>query len=509
MPHATEVSAVPPPPAATGIAGLDAILQGGLPREEMHLVQGGAGTGKTTIALQFLLEGIRNEERTLYVTLSQSKAHLERIARSHGWSLEGMAIHEMSPGTVAERIAARQTILPTAEVELGEAFGELVALVESVSPRRAVIDSITIVQLLAGNVGRYHREVVNLRQLFVERGCTVMALADHPAVGEEGQSPEVIFHPLSGCVIQLDQAPRLYGDVRRRLRVVKARGVAHQGGYHDLKILTSGMQVYARLGAYQQPDSSEYRAISTNVEGLNTLVGGGLSTGTSCLIVGPSGVGKSSVAGLYAESAARAGDHAAIFLLDERPETYVTRSENVGIHLRDHMDAGRMLVRQLDPGEIAPGEFAQQVRQLVIEQSVRVVIMDSVIGYFAAMGPAEVLLSQLHELMTFLTRNGVLLLMCGAQEGFMSIGTQNAVDVSYLSDSILALTFFEAEGRLRRAVAVVKKKHGAHLHTIHELFLDTGNIRVGAQPLAQFQNLMVGAHPGQSLQSPGRGETRL
>jgi circadian clock protein KaiC len=480
-----------PPLAATGIAGLDSILHGGLPRNEMHLIQGVAGTGKTTIALQFLFEGTKQGEATLYVTLSQSKEHLERIAHSHGWALDGVTVYELSPGTVAERIAARQSIFPTAEVELDEVFRDLAELVVRVAPRRAIIDSITILQLLAGSTSRYHREVVTLRQLFVERGCTLIALADHPAVTEEGQAPEVIFHPIAGCVINLEQTPRQYGDVRRRLRVVKARGLPHNGGYHDLKILTGRTEVYARLGAYTIPEDCEYRLITTQAASLDELLGGGLNSGTSCLIVGPSGVGKSSIASLYAESIARDGGKAAIFLLDERPETYLVRAEGLGVAMRSHLDTGRILLEQIDPGEVAPGQFAQRIRQLVELQSTRLVIIDSVIGYFAAMGSADVLVTQLHELTTYLTRKGVLLILCGAQEGFMSIGTQEAVDVSYLSDTILVLNFFEAEGHIRRAIAVVKKKHGTHVHSIHELFLEPNRIEIAVPALSQFRNVMV------------------
>jgi circadian clock protein KaiC len=469
----------------------------------MHLIQGVAGTGKTTIALQYLFEGMKQGEATLYVTLSQSKEHLERIARSHGWSLDGMTIYELSPGSVAERIAARQSILPTAEVELDEVFRELMDLVVRVAPRRAIIDSITILQLLAGSTWRYHREVVTLRQLFVERGCTLIALADHPAVMEEGQSPEVIFHPIAGCVINLEQTPRPYGDVRRQLRVVKARGLPHNGGYHDLKILTGRTHVYARLGAYTIPEDCEYRLITTRAASLDALLGGGLNSGTSCLIVGPSGVGKSSLATLYAESVARDGGKAAIFSLDERPETYIVRSEALGIPIRGHLDTGRILLQQIDPGEIAPGEFAQEIRQLVEVEATRVIIIDSVIGYFAAMGSADVLVTQLHELTTYLTRKGVLLVLCGAQEGFMSIGTQDAVDVSYLSDTIMVLNFFEAEGQIRRAIAVVKKKHGRHVHSIHELFLEPNRIEVAQAPLSQFRNVMV---PGRVLMPLGGAE---
>jgi circadian clock protein KaiC len=276
---------------------------------------------------------------------------------------------------------------------------------------------------------------------------------------------------------------------------VKARGLPNNGGYHDFKIFTGRTEVYPRLGAYTQAEHREYRPITTKVKGLDALLGGGLNTGTSCLVVGPSGVGKSSIASLYAEAIASDGGHAAIFLMDERPETYLVRSEALGVPLRSYIQAGRVLIRQIDPGEIAPGEFAQQVRQLVENQATQVVIIDSVIGYFAAMGSADVLVTQLHELMTYLTRKGVLLLLCGAQEGFMSIGVQDAVDVSYLSDTIVAMTFFEVEGELRRAIAVVKKKHGSHSNTIQELCLASDQIQIGNQPLRQFDNLMIQRHP--------------
>jgi circadian clock protein KaiC len=480
-----------PPVASTGVAGLDAVLHGGLPREEMHMVQGVAGTGKTTIALHFLREGVRNGEPCLYVTLSQTAAHLERMARSHGWTTDGITVHELTPDTVADRVSRKQTVLPTTEVELDELFHDVEKVVKKVRPKRAVIDSITILQMVAGSVERYHREVVTLRQLFTEHGCTLMAMADHPAEEEKGSQPEVIFHPLCGCVIQLSQEPRPYGDVRRKVRVVKARSLPHNGGYHDLKIDTKGMTVFPRLGAYQMPEYTEYRRIPSGIEHLDRILGGGVEEGTSCLIVGPSGVGKSSLATAFAASVSRAGGHAAIFLLDERPETYITRSEGVGIPIRSEIDAGRMLVRQIDPGAIAPGEFAQQVRALVEAKGTKVVVIDSIIGYFAAMGSSDVLVTQLHELLTYLTRGGVLLIMCGAQEGFMSIGTTDGVDVSYLSDTILVLGFYEAQATIHRCIAAVKKKHGAHDTGIRELAVVDGRIVVGAEPLTGFHHLLL------------------
>ena len=479
-----------PPVASTGIAGLDAILSGGLPREEMHLLQGVAGTGKTTIALHFLREGARLGEPTLYVTLSQSKPHLERIARSHGWGLEGVTVHELSPGTVAQRIAARQSILSTSDVELGELYLELSELVERIKPRRAVIDSVSIIRLLAGNMQRYHREVVTVRQLFVEHECTVLAIADRPAENEQGSLPEVDFHPICGCVIHLEQAPRAYGEARRHVRVVKARGMANSGGYHDLKIRKGGMDVYPRLGAYSRPEHTTCTQMSTGVTALDALLGGGLDDGTACLFVGPSGVGKSTLAAFCAEAAMRRGEHAAVFLFDERPETYKTRSKALGIDLEPHLEAGRLLLRQLDPGEIAPGEFAQQVRAAVEEGRAKVVILDSINGYFAAMGGSDVLVAQLHELLTFLSRSGVLTLVAGSQEGFMSIGSQSGVDISYLSDTIVVLGYFERDGAIRRCLTAVKKRQGRHEMTIHELFVTSQGIRIG-EPLRDLYNLMV------------------
>ena len=489
----TKVDPAPslPPLASTGIPGLDVLLHGGLPTEEMHLVQGVAGTGKTTMALQFLRAGVAAGEPTLYVTLAQPAAHLARIARSHGWNIDDIVVHELSPSTVASRVAARQTILVTADVELGEVFRELAEVVARTRPRRAVIDSITILQLLAGSPQRYHTEVITLRQMFIEHGCTVMALADHPAGLEGGESPEVLFHPICGCVIHLLQQPRPYGDVRRGIRVIKARAMPHNGGYHDLQIHVDGMEIYPRLGAYRQRERAKPRAIPSGEVMLDRMLDGGLETGSSCLFVGPSGVGKSTTATLYAIASAAAGNHAALYLFDERPETYVARSTGFGIPLAQSIAAGRITLEQIDPGEVSPGEFAQRIRHTIEQRGTKVVLIDSMVGYFAAMGSPNVLVTQLHELLTFVTRNDALLIMCGSQEGFMSIGTQESVDVSYLSDSIVALTFFEASGELRRAIVVVKKKLGRHLTTIHELTMRDGVMRIEEPPLAGYGNLMV------------------
>lgn len=498
------VTAERPPVAATGIAGLDAVLHGGLPREEMHMAQGVAGTGKTTLALHFLRAGALAGEPCIYVSLSQSQQHLNRIARSHGWTMDGITVHEVLPGTIAERVASRQTVLPTAEVEMTQLFSELEAVVAEVKPLRAVIDSVTMLQLLAGSTQRYHREIVMLRQLFVERGCTVLALADHPAGGEARQAPEVIFHPLCGAVLDLSQRPRAYGDVRRQLRVIKARALPNDGGVHDLKIKTGGMEVYPRLGAYSMPEYDKFELVPSGVEALDGLIGGGLERGTSCLLVGPSGAGKSTLATLFACAAALRGDAAAIFLFDERPETYKARASGVGIPLREQTNKGEVLLRQLDPAEVAPGEFAQQVKDTVLNHGSKVVVIDSVAGYFNAVGSSELFVAQLHELLTYLSRSGILTILAASQEGFMSIGDQPGIDISYLSDTILVLGYYETKGEVRRFVTTVKRRQGEHQTTIRELAIQSDGIHIG-ESLCHFSNILLAARSSGAVSKVGGG----
>lgn len=493
--HPSDRLPMKPPVASSGIAGLDSILHGGFPRGEMHIVQGVAGTGKTTIALSFLRAGVKAGEQTLYVTLSQSKAQLERISRSHGWELDQVAVQELAPGTVAERLSAQQSVLASADVELQEVFHELVATVIRVKPKRAVIDSITIIQTLAGEQ-RYHREVVTLRQLFVEHECTALFLADHPAEMEQGSEPEVDFHPLAGCVIHLEQDPRPYGDAKRKIRVVKSRGLDSDNGYHDFKISTGEMEVFPRLGAYTEPEHNEFPLLASGVAGLDQMLRGGLELGTACLLVGPSGTGKSTLSAIFATAAAAAGMHAAIYLFDERPETYKARANGAKLGMRPFVDSGKVLIRQLDPAEIAPGEFAQQVKQTIEKYGTKVVVIDSIAGYFNAVGSSVLFVSQLHELLTFLSRRGVLTLLTAAQEGFMSIGAPPGVDVSYLSDSIMVLGFSEKDGNLHRFVSVVKKRQGEHDASIRELLISGDGVKVG-EILKQAGNLLV--HAGKGL----------
>ncbi|WP_438021817.1 ATPase domain-containing protein [Sorangium sp. So ce233] len=478
--------------AASGIEGLDSILHGGFPREEMHLVQGASGTGKTTLALQFLISGAEAGESALYITLAQTRRGLEAIARSHGWSLEGVTVHDLSPGDLAEDLGPEQTVLRTADVELGELTRRLRQVIEQTQPRRVVFDSIGVIGLLAGSPARYHREIVMLRQFLVTRGCTALFLGEWPSETHREGPLNTEFHSIAASVIHIEHTALDFGEVRRRLRVIKVRGVPFRSGYHDFRIRTGGLEVYPRLEAGQGEEYAEFRQLQSGIESLDRLLGGGLELGTACLLIGPSGAGKSTLAAVYACAAAREGNAAAVFLFEERPETFKARAIGMGIALQPHLDSGRLTIEQLNPTDITPGEFAHRVRAAVEDREAKVVVIDSVTGYFNAMGDVSLLSVQMHELLNFLSVRGVLTLVVVTQEGFMSVGPIPSVDVSYLSDSVLSLRFFEADGAIRRCVAAIKKRKGEHETTIRELFISTEGIRVGDTPLRQFRNLLTG-----------------
>ncbi|WP_437668788.1 ATPase domain-containing protein [Sorangium sp. So ce131] len=489
--------------AASGIAGLDSILHGGFPREEMHLVQGASGTGKTTLALQFLLAGADTGESGLYITLAQTKRGLEAIARSHGWSLEGVTVYALSPDDIAESLAADQTVLRTADVELGELTRQLRQVIEQTQPRRVIFDSIGVIGLLAGSAPRYHREIAVLRQFLVARGCTALFLGDWPSERELESPPNTEFHSLAGSVIHLEYTAPDYGEVRRRLRVMKVRGTAFRSGYHDFRIRTGGLEVYPRVEAHQGGQYDEFRCIRSGIAALDELLGGGLELGTACLFIGPSGAGKSTLCAVYACAAARGGDAAAMFLFEERPQTLKERCRGVGIDLQPHEDSGRLAIEQLNSADISAGEFAHRVRAAVEGNRARLVVIDSLTGYFNAMGNDSANSVQLHELLNFLSGRGVLTLVVVTQEGFTSVGAIPSVDVSYLSDSLLVLRLFEVDGGIRRCVAAVKKRRGGHETTIRELSISAEGIRVGEEPLRELRHILGGVP-----EPPSAGQVR-
>jgi circadian clock protein KaiC len=472
--------------ASSGAAGLDDVLGGGFPANRVHLVEGEPGAGKTTIGLQFLLEGARQGERVLYVTLSETLDEIRSVARSHGWSLEGITVRELVPSEENLRRESEYTILHPSEVELGETIRAVLDEVERTRPSRVVFDSLAELRLLAGDPLRYRREVMGLKQFFAGRRCTVLLLDSGQArEGREGDLASVAH-----SVLQLEQLAPQYGGERRRLRVLKLRGGRYRGGRHDFVIETGGLRVFPRLVASEHERTGAQEALSSGLPALDSLLGGGLPRGTSALLIGPAGAGKSVLAAQFAAASAARGERAAIYLFDESVQTFVTRSEGLGQDVRGRIDAGTILLRQLDPAQLSPGEFIDHVRSAVEARGARVVLIDSLNGYLNAMAEERSVMVQLHELLTYLGQRGVLTLLTVAQHGLVGEIARAPLDVSYLADTVVLLRYFEAAGQLRRAISVVKKRSGPHERAIRELQLGPG-VRVG-EPLREFQGVLAG-----------------
>lgn len=474
--------------AATGIAGLDTILNGGFPSHWIYLLQGAPGTGKTTLGLQFLLEGLKEGERVLYITLSHTRRELSEIAHSHGWSLDEMPVHELSAGEAVTYIASEQTVFHTADVELKETTDTILEVINRIKPERLVFDPIEQIRLLTDSPLRYRTQLLTLKQALVDMECTTLFLTGEPS-GKSDQQLDSLVH---GALVLEQNAPD-YGDVRRRLKVDKGRGMRYHGGYHSFRIRTGGLEVYPRL---ETPDTNNNgRALRTvvksGVEEFDTLLGGGLEEGTACLLIGPTGTGKSSLAALYAHAAALRGERSAVFLFDERPETFHRRSEGMGLNLQPQVEAGLIHMQQVNTGELTPGEFTHTVRQAVDEDKARVVVIDSLTGYLSAMPQQTQLIPQLHELLSYLSRQGVLTFLIMAERGVLGSGELEPVDVSYLADAVVLLRRFEAEGQLRRAISVIKKRYGAHESTIRELRTTSSGVQVG-EPLTTFSGVLTG-----------------
>jgi circadian clock protein KaiC len=476
------------PQVATGIEGLDQILAGGLPHHCLYLIKGESGTGKTTLGLQFLLEGARLGQSTLYITLSESIRDIEAVAASHGWTLDGVHVHEMSIIHSAQRMAVEQTIFPTSQVELNEVTDEIVEVVRRTQPERIVFDSLHEISLLAETPLRYRHQILGIRQVMVECGATVLFL-DREATASSGAT----LHSLVHGVIVLEQLPREYGDVRRRLRVSKMRGMPFQEGYHDFRIQSGGLAVFPRLHS-TLPESTRQRSpVYSGVAELDALLGGGLEPGTACLLIGQTGTGKTTTALLFALNVVRRGGRIAVFLFEERLSTLFARMASLNMDLRPFVDSGHIHLREINAGEIAPGEFAHWVNQEVAVHGAEVVIIDSLNGYLNAMPQDRQLLIQMHELLAYLGKQQVLTLLTMTQHGMLGMDSHAEIDVSYLADTVLLLRHFEAVGMIRQAISVVKKRHGWHEKTIREIQLGADGVQVG-QPLTTFQGILTG-HP--------------
>ena len=468
----------------SGIPGLDSILGGGLPANRLYLVQGASGVGKTTLALQFLLEGAARNEAVLYVTLSETQSEIEQVAESHGWSLDGLSLYELSTTEQAKRLDDTNTLYATADVELKETMQVVLNEVERVKPSRVVFDSLSEIRLLAQGPFRYRRQLLALKQYFAGRNCTVLLLDDRQA-----RADDVQVESLAHGVISLEQLAVQYGADRRRVRVKKLRATQYRTGHHDFVIKRGGLVVFPRLIAAEHRGDFVAEALSSGIAALDELLGGGLDRGTSTLITGPAGVGKSSLAAQFACAEADRGSKASLFLFEERPATVRTRSDQLGMSLSSHVHSGRITLYQIDPAELAPDEFTQLVCA-EIEHGARIVVIDSIVGYFSAMPEAGFLPLHLHEMLTFAGERGVAVFLTLGISGITG-PTRAPVDISYLADNVIMLRYFEAAGRVRKAISVVKKRSGAHENTIRELTLGRDGITVGA-PLIDFHGVLTG-----------------
>lgn len=477
--------------APVGIAGMDDILRGGLPENCVYVVTGQPGSGKTTLAMQFLLEGIRRKERCLYVTLSESRREIQKVARSHGWDLSGLEMCELVPSETNLGTASQLTVFNPSELELGETTEALMNAVDTHQPKRIVVDSLSELRLVAQSTLRYRRQVLALKQFFGGRSCTVLLLDDETAEGNDGQL-ESIAHG----VIKLEQLANQYGAERRRLRVAKLRGVSFRGGYHDFAIRRGGLDVFPRLVAAEHQGSYvEGDLASGNVE-LDALLGGGIPLGTSTLFLGPAGTGKSTIATQFAVAAAMRGLRTSLYVFDENMGTFRARSRQLGIPVEQHIASGSITVQQVDPAELSSGEFAALVRRAadgvdVPGRPAKVVIIDSLNGYLNAMPEEKFLTAQLHELLSFLGQRGVVTLMTVTQTGMVGSTMLSPVDTTYLADNVVLFRYFEAWGHVRRAVSVVKKRSGKHERTIRELSVSDKGIEIGP-PLEEFQGVLTG-----------------
>jgi circadian clock protein KaiC len=468
-----------------GTEGLDDILCGGLPRNRIYLVQGDPGVGKTTLALKFLLEGAKLGETGLYITLSETKEELEAVAESHGWSLNRIHLFELSSMEEQLQGETESTFFHPSEVELNRTTRALLAEVDRVKPVRVVFDSLSEMRMLAETPLRYRRQVLQLKQYFAGRKCTVLLLDDRSA-GARDLQIESIAHG----VISLQRSSPEYGISRRQLNIQKLRGVKFREGNHDLVIQRGGLVIFPRLVAAEHYTKFKRESFSSGVKELDALLGGGLDRGTGNMFMGPPGTGKSTIAIKFALAAAKRGERVCFYIFDETRATLLSRARQLEMDIEPFVKSGVIEVSQIDPAEISPGELAHRIRRDVSENKARMIVIDSINGYLNAMPEERYLNLQLHELLAFLNQQGVITIMVLAQQGLVG-PMQSTVDLTYLADTVILLRYFEARGALKQAVSVIKKRSGNHERTIREIKLGAGGIQVG-KPLTNMQGVMTG-----------------
>lgn len=471
--------------AGTGITGLDDVLGGGFDRGRTFLLEGSPGTGKTTVAMQFLMTGAEAGERCLYVTLSETEDELRASAAAHGWSLAGVEIYELIPPENLLDEDQQQSLLYSSDLELGETTKRIFETFERVRPERVVLDSLSEIRLLAQGSLRYRRQILALKHYFARSGATVLMLDDLTT-----DVNDKTVHSVAHGVVRLEELAPEYGAERRRLRVVKYRGRRFRGGFHDVTIETGGLCVYPRLVSAEHKTSFARDVLTTDSPEFNDLLGGGVECGSSVLVLGPAGTGKSLLSLTFVKTAVARGERAAMFVFDEEVGLLILRARALGIDLQAMIDADMLLLEQVDAAEMTPGEFSHRVRRCVEEQGARTIVVDSLNGYQAAMPGEYALVLHLHELLQYLNRQGVTTFLTVAQHGLVG-DMKSPVDVTYLADTVILLRYFEALGRVRRAISVVKKRTGPHEDTIREYQIGGRGITLGA-PLTGFQGILRG-----------------
>ncbi len=475
-----------PTRASTGVKGLDDILDGGLLPHRLYLIEGMPGSGKTTLAFQFLLEGARQGEQVLYVTLSETDEEIHAVARSHGWSLDGVTIRELIPAANMLEGADQYTVFHPSEVELSETTQKILEDVETIKPVRIVFDSLSELRLLAGNALRYRRQILAFKQFFAGRRCTVLLLDDLTSTAHDLQVQSIAHGGLL-----LEHTMPSFGPPRRRISITKYRGSDFRAGYHDYEIRRGGLEVFPRLVALEHRRPSSRERVTSGLASLDTLLGGGLERGTSTLIQGGAGTGKSTIAALFAAQAAQRGEHAAFFIFDESANTLLTRMAGLGVPLEPHIEAGRINLRQVDPAELSPGELAHHIRIATEQHHASIVIIDSLNGYLNSMPDEKFLIVQLHELLTYLGQYGVASLLVAAHHGMVSSQMSAPIDASYLADAVMLIRYFEDEGEVKQAISVMKMRGGDHERTIREFSMRNGKIIVG-EPLRDYRGVLTG-----------------
>lgn len=474
------------PKASTGVPGLDDILAGGLARGHVYLLEGNPGTGKTTVALGFMMDGAACGEKCLYITLSETEAELRAGAFSHGWILDDqIKVFELVPPESLLDADQQQSLLYSADLELGETTRMIFETVEREKPDRIVLDSLSEIRLLAQSSLRYRRQILSLKHYFARNRATVIMLDDLTS-----ELADRTVHSVVHGVLRLEELAPNYGAQRRRLRILKYRGQAFRGGYHDMTICTGGVRVFPRLVAGEHRTDFARTQMSSQIKELDALLGGGVEVGSSAVILGPAGTGKSIMTLHFAQAAIQRGEKAALFVFDEELGLLLERAKGMGIDLARLRDEGSLFIEQVDAAEMSPGEFAHRVREQVDQHRVKTVVIDSLNGYQAAMPNEQALILHLHELLQYLNRQGCATFLTVAQHGLVGFG-HAPIDITYLADTVLLLRYFEANGRVRRAMSVIKKRSGMHEDTIREFQITASGLKIG-EPLQGFQGILGG-----------------